>query len=151
MSPAATTAARAAGLAGPANPWLGRVEATDWATVQAGLDETGCALTGPLLSTTDASEIAALYDDNARFRSTVNMGRHRFGEGEYRYFAEPFPTAVDELKRALFPKLLPIARNWWTKLGRETRWPDDLDDWLQMCHAAGQDQTNPDSAEVHRR
>jgi hypothetical protein len=138
MSPARTTAARSAVLGGPANPWLDRVEATDWVAVQAGLDETGCALTGPLLSTTDASEITGLYDDNARFRSTVNMARHRFGEGEYRYFAEPFPTTVGEIKRALYPKLLTIARDWWTKLGREAPWPDDLDEWLQMCYAAGQ-------------
>jgi hypothetical protein len=95
-------------------------------------------LTGPLLSTAEAIEIAALYDEDARFRSTVNMARHRFGEGVYRYFAEPFPATVGELKRALYPKLLPIARDWWTKLGRETPWPDDLDEWLQMCHAAGQ-------------
>ena len=42
------------------------------------------------------------------------MARHRFGRGEYRYFAEPFPEPVVELKRALYPRLLPIARDWWT-------------------------------------
>jgi uncharacterized protein len=143
MNQARTAAAQSAGLGGLANPWLDRVETADWATVHAGLDETGCALAGPLLSSTETSQIAALYDDSARFRSTVNMGRHRFGEGEYRYFAKPFPKAVDELKRALYPKLLPIARDWWTKLGRETPWPDDLDEWLQMCHAAGQTKPTP--------
>lgn len=39
------------------------------------------------------------------------MKRHRFGEGEYRYFAEPFPAAVTALKQALYPRLLPIARD----------------------------------------
>jgi hypothetical protein len=68
---------------------------------------------------------------------------HRFGEGECRYFAEPFPKAVDELKRALYPQLLPIAGNWWTKLGRETPWPEGLDVWLQMCRAAGQTKPTP--------
>jgi uncharacterized protein len=42
------------------------------------------------------------------------------------------------LKQALYPRLLPIARDWWTKLGREARWPDSLHDWLDICHAAGQ-------------
>ena len=46
-------------------------------------------------------------------RSTVDMSRHRFGAGEYRYFAEPFPDPVTGLKEALYPKLLPIARSWW--------------------------------------
>lgn len=66
------------------------------------------------------------------------MSRHRFGEGEYRYFAQPYPEAVVALKRALYPRLLPIARDWWTRLGRAAPWPDDLDQWLRMCHAAGQ-------------
>ncbi len=45
------------------------------------------------------------------------------------------------LKKALYPHLLPIARTWWDRLGREAPWPDDFDDWLQMCHAAGQTKT----------
>ncbi len=124
-------------------PWRDRVAATNWHTVRDDLDALGCALTGPLLSPEEAAEIAALYPDDTRFRSTVNMGRYRFGEGEYRYFGEPFPEAVVELKRALYPRLLPIARDWWTKLGRETPWPDRLEDWLQMCHAAGQTKSTP--------
>jgi uncharacterized protein len=120
-----------------------RVEAADWVTIRSDLDSSGCALTGPLLTPAEASEIAALYPDTSRFRATVNMGRHRFGEGEYRYFAEPFPAAVVELKRALYPKLLPIVREWWTKLRRETPWPDTLDEWLAMCHAAGQRKQTP--------
>jgi hypothetical protein len=50
----------------------------------------GSALTGPLLSPGEAAQIAAMYPDS-RFPSTVNMGRHRFGEGEYRYFAKTVP------------------------------------------------------------
>lgn len=120
-----------------------RVEAVDWQTVHADLDSSGCALTGPLLSPDETAEISALYPYDSRFRSTVNMARHRFGEGEYRYFAEPFPDAVVELKQALYPKLLPIARDWWTKLGRERPWPDTLAEWLSMCHAAGQTKSTP--------
>jgi uncharacterized protein len=118
--------------------WRSRVEDTDWDGVRADLDHVGCGLTGPLLTATEASQIAALYRDETRFRSTINMSRYRFGEGEYRYFADPYPEAVVALKRALYPKLLPAARDWWTNLGRESPWPDDLDEWLQMCHSAGQ-------------
>jgi hypothetical protein len=118
--------------------WRSRVEDTDWDGVRADLDDVGCGLTGPLLTATEASQIAALYRDETRFRSTINMSRYRFGEGEYRYFADPYPEAVVVLKRALYPKLLPVARDWWANLGRESPWPDDLDEWLQMCHSAGQ-------------
>jgi uncharacterized protein len=126
-----------------AAPWKDRVGATDWDAVRAALDSVGCALTGPLLSPAQTAEISGLYGDSSRFRATVNMGRYRFGEGEYRYFAEPFPDAVAELKQALYPRLLPIARDWWTKLGRQTPWPDTLDEWLDMCHAAGQAKSTP--------
>jgi len=85
-----------------------------------------------------AAELAGLYDDDRRFRSTINMGQHRFGAGEYRYFARPLPAIVDELKHALYPRLLPIARDWWARLGRPAPWPDTLDEWLAQCHDAGQ-------------
>ena len=37
-----------------------------------------------------ASELAALFD-GGRFRSTIDMARHRFGDGRYRYFDHPLP------------------------------------------------------------
>jgi hypothetical protein len=126
-----------------AAPWRERVDTSDWQRIGTDLDRYGCALTGPLLAPAECIAIAALYRDDARFRSTVNMERHRFGRGEYRYFAEPFPDAVVELKQALYPKLLPIVRDWWTRLGRERPWPDTLDEWLELCHAAGQSKSTP--------
>jgi len=66
------------------------------------------------------------------------MGRHRFGEGEYRYFKDPYPEPVERLKQALYPRLLPIARDWHAKLSRPAPWPDTLDEWLQMCRRGGQ-------------
>lgn len=123
---------------GTAHSWTQRVRGIDWHTVRAGLDAQGCALTGPLLTASEAGQIAALYPDGARFRSTITMARYRFGDGEYRYFAQPYPDAVVALKRALYPRLLPIAREWSVKLGRPAPWPADFDEWLQMCHDAGQ-------------
>jgi uncharacterized protein len=45
---------------------------------------------------------------------------------------------VEQLKQALYPRLLPIARDWYARLGRPAPWPDTLDEWLARCHAAGQ-------------
>ena len=136
------TSTRAPATPPVAGPWRDRVDAVDWDSVRGELDRYGCALTGPLLTAGEAAEIAGLYPDVTRFRSTVDMRRHRFGEGEYRYFAEPFPDAIVALKQALYPRLLPIARDWWSRLGR-TPWPDSLDEWLDMCHAAGQTRSTP--------
>jgi hypothetical protein len=120
-----------------------RVEAADWGRIATQLDEVGCALIGPVLTAHEATEIADLYGDDDRFRSTIEMTRHRFGEGEYRYFGRPLPEAVDELRRTLYPKLLPIVQDWWTRLGREAQWPDTLDEWLEQCHRGGQTRPTP--------
>ena len=120
-----------------------RLDATDWEAVTADLDELGCALLPRLLAAADACELIKLYDRDEAFRSTIVMGRYRFGEGEYRYLADPLPEAVNELRHALYPHLLPIARDWYTKLGRPTPWPDTLDEWLDQCHQAGQTRPTP--------
>lgn len=118
--------------------WERRVAAGDWTQIGAELDALGCALTGPLLTADETAELAALYPDDANFRSTITMARYRFGEGEYKYLREPYPEAVACLKQALYPRLLPIAREWWTNLRRPAPWPDTLDEWLEQCHDAGQ-------------
>lgn len=126
-----------------ASAYQKRVDAADWPAIAAGLDDLGCALTPRLLATTDARKLIDLYSRDEAFRATIAMGRHHFGEGEYRYLADPLPEAVDELRHALYPRLLPIARDWYTKLGRPTPWPDSLDEWLKQCHQAGQTRPTP--------
>jgi hypothetical protein len=126
-----------------ADPFAGRVDGADWNALAAQIDDLGCALTPRLLAPEECREVAALYDDDARFRSTIDMKRHRFGEGAYRYFKAPLPEPVEKLRQALYPRLLPIARDWQDKLGRNAEWPDTLDEWLRMCHAAGQTRPTP--------
>ena len=119
--------------------WADRVASGDWGAITEEVNEYGGALLPQLLSAEEAGQIRSLYDDQTGvFRTTVDMGRHRFGEGQYRYFNAPYPEPMERLKQALYPRLLPIARDWWGKLGREAIWPETLDEWLEMCHAAGQ-------------
>ena len=119
-------------------PWRQRVEGADWDAVAADMNEVGGALLPPLLTPDECASLIELYREDNRFRATVDMSRHRYGEGEYRYFSRPYPQPIDELKQALYPRLLPIARDWWGKLRREAPWPDTLDEWLDMCHRAEQ-------------
>jgi hypothetical protein len=115
-----------------------RVGCGDWEAVADGLNEYGGALLPQLVAPSEAARLRKLYADDQLFRSTVDMAPKRYGAGQYRYFHAPYPEPIEELKQALYPKLLPIARDWWTKLGRNTPWPDDLDEWLVACHAVGQ-------------
>lgn len=118
-----------------------RVDSGDWESITAELNDYGGALLPQLLTPEEAEEIRGLYDVDEAFRQTVNMGRVRFGEGQYKYFHAPYPEPIEGLKQALYPRLLPIARDWWSKLGREAIWPDTLNAWLDMCHKAGQDKS----------
>ena len=120
-----------------------RVDALDWSALAGALDDEGIALSTAVLSADECREIADLYDDDDRFRSTVDMARHRFGEGEYRYFGYPLPPVVAELRAAFWPHLVPIAREWAKRRDQPLPWPDALEDWLEQCHAAGQERPTP--------
>ena len=114
------------------------MDAGDWAAISAAVSDEGGALLPRLLTPTEARRLRKLFAEDELFRSTVDMAPRRYGSGQYRYFRAPYPEAIEQLKQALYPRLLPIARDWWAKLGREAPWPDNLDEWLDICHAAGQ-------------
>ncbi|MGQ4731736.1 2OG-Fe(II) oxygenase [Streptomyces sp. Ju416(a)] len=118
-----------------------RVAAIDRTALAAELDEHGSAPVGRLLTPEVCRGIAALYGDDERFRATIDMARYRFGSGRYRYFTHELPEPVRELREAFYPLLLPIARAWAGKLGRDAPWPDTLEEWIARCHAAGQDKS----------
>jgi hypothetical protein len=119
------------------------VDGLDWSHIVGVLDEVGVATTGAVLTPDECRNLVDLYDDTDRFRSTVDMARHRFGRGQYRYFAHPLPTVVAELRASFWPHLLPIARDWAARLGQPAPWPDDFDAWIDQCHAAGQTRLTP--------
>lgn len=136
-------------MRGPATPergsivesmdrWGKRVDSGDWDAIAAAVDEFGGAPLPRLVTPAEAARLRKLYADDDLFRSTIDMAPKRYGAGQYRYFHAPYPEPIEELKQALYPRLLPIARDWWGRLGRVAPWPDRLDDWLAACHAAGQ-------------
>ena len=124
-----------------ASVWRQRVDGADWDAVTADINDVGGALLPELIAPDECASVIDLYSDDSLFRATIDMGRHRYGQGEYRYFARPYPPPIEELKQALYPRLLPIAHDWWVKLDREAPWPNALDEWLDMCHRV--DQTKP--------
>lgn len=118
-----------------------RVAGQDWDAISAELNAYGSALTGPLLSDAEAAALKDRYEGEGSFRTTIDMARHRFGSGEYKYFTHDLPTTVLDLRTAFYPHLLPLAREWARKLGRVAPWPDSLDEWIAACHAAGQERS----------
>ena len=114
----------------------------DWRALEFRLDSDGYAMTPPLLSPEQCAEVVAMFDDDGRFRSTVIMARHAYGEGSYRYFADPLPPLVQNLRERCYPHLAAIANRWAQRLG-ERSFPDTLDGILDECSALGQHKPTP--------
>jgi hypothetical protein len=111
--------------------------------IQESLDRRGYADLGPLLSDREIAELRELYPSDDGFRSHIIMSRHSFGEGEYKYFANPLPRTVATLRRKLYPLLVPVANQWQENVGAERRFPATLAEMLARCHADGQTRPTP--------
>ena len=120
-----------------------RFERVDWTEVARALDERGWATTPPLLTEAECMDLIRMYADERRFRSRVDMARFRFGEGEYKYFANPLPPVVRELRRGAYPNLAPIASGWEAALGTGRRYARELDAFLATCAEHGQTKPTP--------
>jgi hypothetical protein len=119
-----------------------RVAALPWPELQDALDANGFAQSPTVLRPEECEELAELYD-TGRFRSTIAMARHRFGEGEYKYFDHPLPDAITKLRAAFYPPLAQVANTWAERLGDDERYPSDLHQFLEQCHEAGQTRPTP--------
>lgn len=119
-----------------------RLDRLDWTAISAALDEMGGARTGPIFSAEECAQLRRLWDEG-NFRSRIDMRRHGFGSGEYRYFDNPLPDPVTDLRRAAYGHLAPIANRWAENLGKDPEMPPTLDQMLARCHAAGQTRPTP--------
>ena len=115
----------------------------DWDRIGADLDAFGIARTGPLLDAATCAALAAMFAEEARFRSHVIMARHGFGRGQYKYFSNPLPAVVARLRETFYPCLAPIANRWAGLMGQERRFPATLAEMSARCHAAGQTRPTP--------
>ena len=120
-----------------------RIDALDWGGLADQLDERGFAITEPVLDRSECEALAALFEGDV-FRSTVEMARHRFGEGRYRYFSHPLPDPIQAAREAFYERLAPIANRWADLLsGESPKFPATHDALLARCRAAGQTRPTP--------
>jgi uncharacterized protein len=120
-----------------------RVDALDWAGLRERLDREGHSTTAPLLGDGETEALSDLFD-GGRFRSTIDMGRHRFGEGRYRYFDHPLPEPIPDLRGAFYRHLAPIANDWAQLLrGQNPTFPLEHEELLDLCRRAGQERPTP--------
>jgi hypothetical protein len=119
-----------------------RLDEIDWDGAQRALRTEGFAGLGALLSFAECDDLIASYTDDGAFRSTVCMARHGFGRGEYRYFADPLPKLVADLRARLYARLAPLASQWSEALGRRP-YPATHDAYRRLCAQEGQTRPTP--------
>jgi uncharacterized protein len=120
-----------------------RLAALDWPTIEQSLWEWGYAKTPAVLTPAECTELIALYTDDRRFRSRVDMARYKFGVGDYKYFDAPLPPLVEALRIRAYPPLAAIANRWETALGTATRYPPELGSLLTRWRRRGQTRPTP--------
>lgn len=120
-----------------------RVDSLDWEALRERLDDHGHAVTAPLLEADECRDLSDLFE-GGRFRSTIDMARHRFGDGRYRYFDHPLPEAIADLRTSFYRHLAPVANHWSTLLrGEDVTFPLEHAELLERCRAAGQERPTP--------
>jgi uncharacterized protein len=120
-----------------------RIADLDWQAIEQSLWERGYAKTSPVLTPDECAELIHLYADDAKFRSRIDMARHRFGLGEYKYFADPLPPLVQALRTYAYPPLAAVANRWMKALRLPERFPVDLPEFLTHCRKHGQTKPTP--------
>ncbi len=119
------------------------IPAYDWQKIGAELDEFGATILRNIISPQNCRELVAGYHNMAAFRTVISMRKHGFGRGEYKYYANPIPALIWNLRQTLYPQLAPIANRWSERLGSDVRFPPTHDEFLDRCHAAGQTRPTP--------
>ena len=119
------------------------VHAQDWAGVERSLDEGGNAVLPRLLTPAQCRQLVDMYPSEDAYRTKIVMARHGFGAGEYKYFAYPLPPLLEGLRHTLYRHLVAVANRWNAQLGDDARYPTTLDEYLEICHRAGQTRPTP--------
>ncbi len=120
-----------------------RMDSLRWEEIHQSLSTRGYAETGPLLTPAECSGLRSLYARDELFRSKVVMERVRFGRGDYKYFANPLPDIVRELRTYAYPHVAKVANDWAESLNDGARFPLDHAAFLRRCHQAGQTRPTP--------
>ncbi|HEY3259892.1 MAG TPA: 2OG-Fe(II) oxygenase [Pseudonocardiaceae bacterium] len=119
-----------------------RVEGLDWAGLRASIDEHGYAVTPRILKAGECEDLIRLFD-RGRHRTVIDMRRFRYGSGVYKYFDNPLPEPVRQLREAFYPPLAKVANDWAERLGGGSAFPGTLTEFLDTCHRAGQVRPTP--------
>ena len=109
----------------------------NWKEIYDSLNTKGFAKLPNVLSTEECTQLIGLYGQPL-YRSTVNMQRYRFGQGEYKYFSYPLPEWIQQHRSELYPSLASLANQWMNILGIDMHYPASHEEFIASCHRKNQ-------------
>ncbi len=120
-----------------------RISQLDWHAIEESLWAQGYATTPRILTSGECAALMRLYAQTKKFRKRVDMAQHRFGVGDYQYFADPLPPLVTQLRTHAYPPLAKIANRWMAAFKQPETFPPTLSRFLTRCQENGQLKPTP--------
>lgn len=113
------------------------IERLDWVDITQQLDIEGYAVLPGLLSASAARNLARQTGAIAAAQR-VALASADLGNGELFYFGASLPAPLDAWRTAFYGHLAVIANRWNETLGLSYRYPEDMGDFPNRNHPAGQ-------------
>jgi hypothetical protein len=106
----------------------------NWDNIYDSLNQTGFAKVAAVLTDEQCSELKDNYSNDKLYRSTIDMKRYRFGEGQYRYFNYPLPSVIQKIRTDWYAPLAKLANQWHEALSVDIRYPPTHEAFIKVCH-----------------
>jgi uncharacterized protein len=120
-----------------------QIASLDWPEIIEQLLTNGYSQVESVLSDQQCDQLKDQYQDDFRYRKTVNMQRFRFGKGEYRYFNYPLPNYVQQLRETIYRYLVPVANAWMKQLKIDCEYPMQHPEFIKLCQSEAQHLATP--------
>jgi len=117
------------------------IESADWEKISENMNGSGYAILPKIITPEQCDQLVAQYESPDLYRKRIVMERYRFGLGEYKYFQYPLPELIQQIRKCVYPKLVPIANSWMKALNINRFFPKTLEELHKLCRE--HDQTEP--------
>lgn len=107
------------------------------------IDNAGYCVSNNVIDRQQCAELVRSYGNKQLFRKKIVMEAHAYGAGEYQYFRYPLPARIQALRSKWYRLLAPLANDWNKRLGIAVQYPATHDEYLAICHKAGQERPTP--------
>lgn len=120
------------------NNTIAKIRSANWPDITESMNRRGFALIPNLLTDEQCEELKQNYSHPTAYRKTVEMERHQYGLGEYKYFHYPLPDTIQNIRTDIYPYLAQIANAWSKALKMDKQFPLTHPELLQLCHSNNQ-------------